>query len=119
MKPSILVVDDDKGTREYLQNALTEDFNIVEAGEGYDGLSEVMVGEHHIDLIITDLNMPGLNGIELIRNLPKGIPVIVISGYLKAPEFEKALAQLQPVAVLEKPFDISTLRRTVDRALDR
>ena len=53
MAHTVLIVEDDEGIRTYLQNALVRDFNIIEAEGGYNGLSEVIVGERDIDLIIT------------------------------------------------------------------
>ena len=96
---------------------LAPDFDVVEAGDGYYGLSEVMVGSRQIDLVIADLNMPGLNGIELFENLPQGTPVITISGYLHLPEFGDAVSHLGPAAVLAKPFELSELRVAIDQAL--
>ena len=111
MKPTILVVDDDKDVRHLLKMTLSEDYNVVEAGDGYYGLSEVVVGEEEINLIITDLKMPGSDGIELIQNLPSDIPFIVVSAYLHVPEFRTALDRLDPVAVFRKPFSLAELRK--------
>ena len=117
MKPTILIVDDEEDMRKVLQDALAEDYHIVEAGDGYDGLSEVLVGEQNIDLVITDLKMPGRDGIELIENLPEETLVIVISGYLSTSEFQDALKHLHPAAVFQKPFEISALLQAIHRAL--
>ena len=113
MKCTILVVDDDGGIRKMLQDSLGADYRILEADDGHHGLSEVLVGEQGVDLVITDLNMPRTNGIEFIENLPQGIPFIVISAYLRTPEFRNALDNLNPAAILEKPFRISALRDAV------
>ena len=117
MKPTILVVDDDEDVRKMLQEALAEEYDLVMAGEGFQGLSEVMVGEQKIDLVITDLKMPGLNGIEFVKNLPEGIPFIIISGFLHLLKFREPLKGLHPVAVLEKPFRMHALRDAIHQAL--
>ena len=117
MKPTILVVDDDEDVRKLLQEALANDYDIVLAGEGFEGLSEVMVGEKNIDLIITDLHMPGLDGIEFVKGLPEGIPFIIISGFLNLLKFREAMKGLHPVAVFEKPFRIHALLQAVHGAL--
>ena len=57
MKPTILIVDDDEKIRDFLTEALGEEYSIVPAGEGHEGLSEVMVGDQNIDLVITDLGL--------------------------------------------------------------
>ena len=115
MKSTILIVEDNEDIRKFLQEALVEDYDIVIAGEGYAGLAEVMVGRQDIDLIITDLQMPGLNGVELIENLPRDIPVIVISAFLDHPKFRDSLQHLHPAAVIEKPFRISELRQAIQQ----
>ena len=117
MKRSVLVVDDDPEMRSLLKDYLDEDFDVVEAGDGHDGLTEVMVGERDIDLVVTDLKMPGLDGIGLAEGLPKDVPVIIISGYLNTPQFRGALEQLEPAAVFEKPFEISSLSDTIAKTL--
>ena len=117
MKHTILIVDDEEDMRKVLQDALVEDYHVVEAGDGHYGLSEVLVGERNIDLVITDLKMPGSDGIELIENLPEETPVIVMSGYLSTPEFQDALKHFHPAAVFEKPFQISALFQAIHRAL--
>ena len=105
MKPTILVVDDDKDVRYLLKTTLSDEYNVVEAGDGYYGLSEVVVGDEKIGLIVTDLKMPGSDRIELIQNLPSDIPFIVIFAYLHLPEFSTALDRLEPAAVFRKPFN--------------
>ena len=117
MKPTILVVDDDEMVRKLLQDALAEAYTIVTAEEGFHGLSEVMVGEQKIDLIITDLEMPGIDGVEFIKDLPEGIPFIILSGFLNLLKFREALKELHPVAVFEKPFRVHALRQAIHRVL--
>jgi DNA-binding response OmpR family regulator len=79
----ILVVDDNLDTREITQLHLTtEGFSVVIAADGREGL--YMAGAEHPDLIITDISMPGLNGIDLIRQLRSQaelakVPIIVLS----------------------------------------
>jgi DNA-binding response OmpR family regulator len=79
----ILVVDDNLDTREITHLHLTtEGFSVVIAADGREGL--YMAGAEHPDLIITDISMPGLNGIDLIRQLRSQaelakVPIIVLS----------------------------------------
>ena len=119
MKPTILIVDDDEAVRNLLTEALAQEYDIVLAGDGFQGLSEIMMGEQSVDLVITDLKMPGLNGIEFAKSLPEGIPFIVMSGFLHLLKFREALKELHPAAVFEKPFRMHALREAVRRALER
>jgi len=118
-KPMVLVVDDDVLVRELLQEALGEHYRVEVEKEGYAGLSAVMEGKLAIDLVITDLKMPGMDGMALLRKLPKEIPVVVISGYLDDPEFRDVLEDMRPTAVFEKPFQVAELQKVVQVALKR
>ena len=102
MKPTVLLVDDNTEIRAVLRDSLTDQDNIVEAGDGQLGLTEVLVGDHNIDLVVTDLNMPDSDGVGLIEKLP---------------QYRGALKHLNPVAVLEKPFEVQNLRDTIEQTL--
>ena len=118
MKPTVLVVDDDWAIRELLHEALGEDFDVIEASDGIFALSEV-IGKQRIDLIITDLKMPEVDGVDFIKNIPDGIPFIIISAYLKTQESREALEHLNPAALFGKPFKIAEVCEAVREALDQ
>ncbi len=68
MRKKILVVDDDSVTRKFLAFLLkTEGFEIIPAQDGMEGLEKL--AEQNFDLVITDLNMPRMDGVEFIRNI--------------------------------------------------
>ena len=119
MKPTILVVDDEETIRDLWREALARDYSVVEASGGAEGLSELMEGKQKIDLIITDLRMPGVDGIEFIESFPEGIPFIIISGFLHLLKFREPLKGFHPAAVFEKPFRIPALLQAVQRALEQ
>lgn len=116
-KYRILVVDDNDELRNLLKQALSKDYEVLEAPDGFQALSQILKQKEIYDLIITDLNMPKVNGITLLEHLPEGIPTIVISAFLNKPEFKKALAKLKPYSVLEKPFQMATLRTAIHEAI--
>lgn len=82
-KPHILVVDDSKSVRFALQTHLTEaGFDVTLAGDGEEGLARAVDGE--FDLVITDIDMPKMDGFELCSRLKEeyktsGIPIIILS----------------------------------------
>ena len=115
----ILIAEDDDIIRRMLETALSRDYLTIAAVGGYQALAATMKTRLPIDLIITDLDMPGLNGIELVENLLEDIPVIVVSAYLDNPDFDSALARLKPVAVFQKPFSIAGLRTKILEVLAR
>ena len=104
----ILVVDDDPEVREILAETLVEfGYGVTQAGSGEEALP-VLEARPDIDLVITDVRMPGMSGLELVeqaRARRVGLKVIVISGYFLP----------QPIAVrfLKKPFHMQELASAV------
>ncbi len=116
-RPRILVVDDNDELRGLLLQALSKEYDVLEAPDGFEALSQILKQKEQYDLIITDLNMPKVNGITLLEHLPEHIPTIIISAFLNKPEFQKSLAALKPSSILEKPFQIAALRTAIQNAL--
>lgn len=83
-KKRVLVVDDSQTVRKNLAAILIKgDYEVVEANDGAEALKRL--GQQRFDLILMDLEMPGLNGFELLRiieagNLANGAPILVITG---------------------------------------
>ena len=117
-KPRILVVDDNNELRQLLQRALEKDYEVLEASDGFQALSQILKQKQEYDLIITDLNMPNVDGITMVEHLPAEIPTIIISAFLKKPEFQEALGRIKPIGVFQKPFPIAKLREAIKKALD-
>ena len=105
---SILVVDDDDEVREMLAETL-QDFGyaVLQAASGEEALP-MLTGDSEIDMLITDIRMPGMSGLELAETVSRqhsGMKVIVTSGYFQA----------QPITqrFLRKPFRIQELASAV------
>lgn len=116
----ILIVDDDSdlllGLREALQNesVKTEVFSASCAEEGL----EIIAGEK-IDLLITDVHMPGMNGPEMVVAVKKNhphLPVIIMTAF-PSPENEKQAMLSGCLRFLEKPFDLADFKASVQEAL--
>ena len=114
----ILLVDDNKNARALLAEFLsTIGYRVFEEKDGEEVMKLVEVGR--IDLVITDLKMPEMDGIELtlaIRRIKPDLPIIVYSGYLfvdTAPAALKAGAN----EYLAKPFLQTKIKQTVERLL--
>jgi two-component system response regulator (stage 0 sporulation protein F) len=117
----VMVVDDDSGIRAGMARYLRmQGHEVIEAGGGGEALR--LAAHVEVDLVITDINMPDVDGIEVIMKLTEaraGLPVIAISGGGLMPK-DLLLASadlLGAVRTLSKPFDLSDLRRAVDDAL--
>jgi two-component system response regulator (stage 0 sporulation protein F) len=117
---TILVVDDEAGIRNLLFEVLSsEGFNVCLAKDGAESLHQMR--HRHFDLLITDIRMPGLNGIELLKKMKeegRKERVIVITG---DPLDHSDLGKdLQPVfQLLQKPFPIHSFLDVVFSALAR
>ena len=120
MKEKILIVEDEKDTREGLCELLeAEGYECLGAGDGNAAIEETK--KKNISLIITDLKMPGMDGIELlhhIRRINSTLPIIIITAY---PSLESTIQALKEGAYdyVMKPFNIEEIRLTVKRCLER
>ena len=117
----VLVIDDDEMTRTLVIRTLVgEGHEIEEAVDGQDGLR--LFGENPHDLVLTDINMPGLDGhdvIEAIRMLHPDVPIIAISGG-GAVGREQLLLKASALGadqIILKPFEFTQLVSAVERAL--
>src|ERR1051325_2247591 len=117
---TLLVADDDPGLRESLERALTrEGYRIVLASDGRAALERVQAGG--IDLIVTDLKMPGLTGLELLRAakaIAPDVDVILLTAFGTIEEAVKAMKD-GAYDFLTKPFQRAQLLRVVRQALAR
>lgn len=117
----ILVIDDDAGIREALEDILEDKGHIViGANNGRSGLS--VLSQAHVDLVITDIFMPTMDGLEFIRAARKensDIKILAISGggqmkLMESLDWAKAFGAGR---VLKKPFSHAELLRTVGEML--
>lgn len=124
MSLRVLVVDDSPVMRVAIQRAIDVSGlpvkSCLTAEHGKAALS--LLKEQEIDLMLVDLNMPEMRGDDLIRRLQEDlaqqhIPFIVISADATAARIEEML-NLGALAYIPKPFDPSTLRMEMRRALD-
>jgi two-component system OmpR family response regulator len=114
----ILIVDDDDDIRLMYANALDRpSCHVDTAVDGASGWAAIQT--HHYNLLITEYNLPGLTGLELVRKLRAArmaLPVVMTA--VRLPVQELGLdPSLQLVAVLPKPFYISQLLETVRTVL--
>lgn len=117
MEPkSILIVEDSDVMRAYLVAALEDlPVQIVEASTGFEALK--LIPHYNFSLIVTDINMPDINGLELISFLKKhpnynDVPIIVISTE-RSEEDRKRAKNLGACDYLVKPFKMSDFKEKV------
>ncbi len=117
---TILLVEDDEPVREVLRRTLErEGYAVLVAGNGEEALATAAQFAGEIHAVVTDVMMPRMGGVELVRNLRSARPharVVYMSGHLQD---EATLAQVQEHGeFLQKPFAPSELARKVRRLLD-
>jgi two-component system OmpR family response regulator len=114
----ILIVDDDKQICDYMQTLLENDgFKVKAQSDPTLVEDEVRSGEYHV--VILDLMMPKLDGIEVlrrIRNLDKDIAVIIFTAH---PNLDSAIASMKLDAVdyIKKPFNVDEFREVLSRVM--
>lgn len=117
-KPRILVIDDEEIVRISCRKCLTpEGYEVDVAPNGAEGLR--LARENHYDLILTDLKMPDIDGMEFLMTIKETQPdakVIMITGYSTLEHAEEA-ARLGAYNYIEKPFTPDTLIAAVREAL--
>jgi len=116
----ILIVDDYKIHRELLKELLQDEYDIQAASSGTEALRKLAKGV--FDLVLTDLRMPTMDGIELIRHIKEMIPyppeIVVITAHGEIPTAVKAI-RLGAYSYLEKTTDTDVIELEVKQALER
>lgn len=118
--PSLMIVDDELHVRESLASWFTEDgYEVVTASSGKEALT--VLGRRHIDVVITDIKMPGMDGLELLRRIRQVDPdvaVILVTAYASVATAVQALKE-GAYDYLVKPFDPEELSHVVEKACEK
>ncbi len=114
---TVLIVEDSATTRSMIRSILEEfdEIETVEAASGFEALKQLPA--HKVDLVVTDINMPDINGLELINFMRRDeryekIPIIIISTE-RSEEDKKRGVALGADAYITKPFDPEDLQGLV------
>ncbi|MGE5423310.1 MAG: response regulator [Ignavibacteriales bacterium] len=118
MASKVLVVDDQNGVRRLLEELFKkEGYEVTAAADGLESLEKVKTSSP--DLILMDMKMPNMNGLEAsqeIRKINSNIPIIMMTAYGETDVAQKAL-ELGVRKYITKPFDILALRDMVREVL--
>ena len=119
-KETILIVEDNKDMRSYIRMLLVGDYRLFEAGDGKEALQ--IVQKHTIDLIVSDLMMPVMDGMELSRRIKENlatshIPFLMLTA-VRSELQEKRSFEIGVDEYLCKPFDEEVLRLRIRNILN-
>jgi len=115
----ILVVDDEPAVRRFAARVLREGgFGVHEAADGAEALELIQEGNIHPAVVVSDIVMPRMNGVQLLESLSMlrpDLPVILMSGYGTTELAQRGIAS--PCGVLSKPFPPGALLAEVRRCI--
>jgi len=118
---NILIVEDSATTRALIRAVIEDigDFNTVEAGSGFEALK--LLPTQEFNLVITDVNMPDINGLELIHFIKSNpryshIPLIIVSTERSEEDKKRGIA-LGAMSYITKPFKAQELQDVVKQAI--
>ena len=117
---TVLLVDDDKDLREFLyQHLLLCGHSVLQAGSGMEASERFRHHKNDIDIMVTDIVMPGYSGDQLAVRLQAekpNLPVLFISGN-SAAQVNSVVPLLEGENFLRKPFSLDTLERAIANLL--
>ena len=116
--PKLLIVDDERGSRESLRLIFSREYDVLLAADANEALA--LLSREAVDLVLLDVMMPGLSGVELLRQIHAinpGMPAIMISAATAIPPVVEAI-RLGALDFVSKPFEVENLRHVVRRALE-
>jgi len=122
MLRKVLIVDDDRILRKLIQKkceTYEKIFTPLLAGDGNEALETLKA--HPVSLVVTDLQMPNMDGFALIAHLSKtypDIPVIVLTGF-SAPDWKKQRLKESAAGYIEKPFVVEELVETIKNYIEK
>lgn len=118
-KRSILVVDDESGIRDSIRLILKPNYDVYTAANGSEALQ--CIQKDRIDIVTLDLKMPGLSGIEVLKQIKKSnadIEVIVVSAYGTPQDHQEAVRH-GAGDFISKPFNAPDLINSICKSVER
>ena len=119
-KPAILVIDDEEAMRSLMSRILQRaGFEVVAAADGREALERFR--QRHIDAVVTDMVMPNMDGIEVIRALlaeRPGLPIVAVSGVDDWADYISLATTLGAKAGLRKPVRSTELVQALRECLE-
>ncbi len=121
VRRTILIVDDQPIDRQIIKTMLSDQYHILEADNGEAALDMLKMHFKDISLVISDIHMPKINGLELLENMSnaiflKDIPVIMVTAHGERENEELALSR-GALEIITKPYDAALARKRIENIL--
>ncbi len=121
MRKKILYVDDEKSNLRIFKDSFRRDFEVFIAESGYDALK--LLESTMVDIVITDQRMPGMSGVELLKEITEkydNIPPnrLIVSGYAEDDEIKKAFDNFKLSKFITKPWNYDQLKDIIIHAIN-
>lgn len=116
---TILYVDDEPVNLMLFEQLFKRNHKVHTAGSGFKGL-EVLHSNPEIEVTISDMKMPGMNGIEFISQAKKSFPeklFYILTGYEITPEIQSAIETGLISKYFQKPFNMKEIERTISQEI--
>ncbi len=117
---TILIVDDEKSMRDFLKILLSkEGYEVLAAGDGEQAIAAL--AENRVDLVISDIRMPGISGLELLSHIKDQedvIPVIMITAFASPNDAVQAMKS-GAYDYISKPFNVDEIKSVISAAVNR
>ena len=115
----ILYVDDEQINLLFFRHVFKNKYNVLTAESGFEGL-KVLAENPDIKVIISDMRMPGMDGLQFIRKAKEENPDIlfyILTGYEITPEIQQALEEKLILKYLQKPFNVGDIESSISENL--
>lgn len=119
----LLLIDDEEFIRKAISRVLMPpDFQVIAIGDGSEGYEKILEkagSESQFDLIITDISLPGLSGVEMIKKIQAEgieIPTLIMTGNSSG-KAQKELAHVKKIGFISKPFGNELLLTEIEKVM--
>ncbi len=122
MKYKILYVDDESSNLRIFKDSFRRDYEVFLAASGFEALE--LLKKQMVDLVITDQRMPGMTGVELLKEITDkydDIPPnrVILSGYAEDDEIKKAFTQYRLSKFISKPWEYEKLKKIIKSSIEK